>query len=327
MRRIFVLFLIALLLGAVLSGCKTFKEEPRPEDRLPVLSLGFDFDGKDYTLTAETVEAQSGGSNSISAVVAEGVNLDAAFGLLSAKSPRPLSFSHTAAVVLGHGITMQKADEIRVLLTSKNEFPLSCVTVFADSAKEFLTAKGDDNEPVGLLLQNLLRQKSETTGIGGHSTLFEISTALLQPVRIFALPAVVEGDGNFEIGELCIVSEALGAVMLSYDESLAYTLIRNVFDGGEIFFGRELIKADKTSVKLNPKTENGRLKLVFTVRAKSGAEAVAKILESTLQNSERDLFGIEGEIYKTDSKLYNTIRDDYERYFKEKIIEVRMEKE
>ena len=155
MRKFFVFLLAALMLTGFI-GCKGGGS--RPEDKLLVTALGFDFDGELYTVTAETVKAQSG-ENSISALSEKGENLKTAFLSLGAKSPSPLSFSHTAAVIFGEGVTLAAAEQIRLLLTEPEQIPLSAVTLSAENATELISGY-QSGEPMGLLLQSLLRQKA-----------------------------------------------------------------------------------------------------------------------------------------------------------------------
>ena len=322
MRKIFTL-LMALLMLISLIGCKS-RRESRPEEKLLVTALGFDYDGENYTVTAETVKAQNSGENSISFLSDESKNLESAFLMLSAKSSLPLSLSHTAAVVFGESITVTAAEQIRLFLTSVEQFPLSAVTLSAEDAKELITSDTGD-EPKGILLQSLLAQKYTATGIGGNTAFFEIATALIQPIKLFALPRVLNSGGFLEIDELCLAREDF-CRRLSYEESLVYALVRNLFEGGRVFINGRVTELDKVSVSLVPRLQNGRLKLDFTLKTKENGDAVAKVLRECIQKSQKDIFGIDGEIYRADKELFDFIYDDYEKYYREKSVEVKVVK-
>ena len=151
--KIFLAFIIIFSL----CSCASLTEMREVEDAVLVCALGFDRSG-DYIKTSMEIAFKSDKTTILTAI---GENTEECIKKIEKSIPEKLIFSHCGAVVIGQNLTHKTVSAILDYLFIKEDFPLNCYVVSADSANNLLNCKMPSNEPIGYSVAKLLSQKSQ----------------------------------------------------------------------------------------------------------------------------------------------------------------------
>lgn len=315
-----VAFITILLL---FSGCKGMGDESKPNDKRFVSALGFDEENGEIIASVETVEAVGEGKVNPYILKNKGKSVESILAEIEAESPRELSFSHAEAVVLGEELSKNNVKQILDFFVKNEKIPLSARLISTDDAEELLGFKKGDGEASGYEISDMIKRLGEKTGIGNHSTLYEIKTAAMQKVNIYALPILEADDNKLEFEGMRVFVGDEESAELDYDQSLVYAVVRNIFDGGEIYSDNGVYTVNSAEADIKADFSSDKLKIDVMVKLSPESDELIRIIKENLKDSDRDYFGISAAIAERYPEIWKAIESSYERYFKNAEINIR----
>lgn len=313
---------VITLITVLLCGCKNMSDDSSPDDKRLVSAVGFESSNNKLTAFVESVETDSEGKVTPRIIKKEGSDAAALLSLIRADSTRSLSFRHTAVVIFGEGLTKEQTDSILNTLINGGEIPLSVKTVSVKSVDEIFSSGENNDSAIGYEVSDLLEQATKQLGIGAHSTLYEIKTARMQAVNLYAMPYITAGD-TLSFRGMRVFTDDSVAADLNPQQSAVYALLRNVFEGGEITDKDGVYKI--TSAKADITAEIKMNKLIIDIAVKSTPESdrLIKTVEEAVRNYKDDIFGFAEVIRRSFPEVWQKIEGEYEKYFAEAEINVK----
>ncbi len=315
-RRFIKVCSVIVLAVALLSGCKNFGEYSEPNDRRLVSVIGFDNQNGDIKATVEALEAVEGGGTTPYLLIEIGESVHEVLSRISAQSPRELSYTHCSALILGNKLTSEQINEILDYCTEEQGISLSAKVISADDAEGILSLKAKAAISAGFSAADITEKTAEQFGYGGHSALYEIKTARMQTANVYALPffQVVEEKPRF-VGLSVYVNDIVTA-LLNGEESISYAVMRNIYDGGEVFYEDKAYNLSSANSKVKASFENGRLQFQVSVYSNPQNDELAKMVQNTVNSFETDIFGIENTIEARYPEVWDKVKSDYGTYYK-----------
>lgn len=317
MKKILKISAILISLIVLFSGCKGMGEETKPNDKRFVSALGFDEENGEIIASVETVEAVGEGKVNPYILKNRGKNVASILAEIEAESSRELSFSHAEVVVLGEEVLKNNVKQILDFFVKDEKIPLSARVLSADNAEELLKFKKGDGNASGYEISDMIKKLGEKTGLGAHSTLYEIKTAAMQKVNIYALPILEADDNQLEFDGMRVYVDNEASAELDYDKSLVYTVIRNIFDGGEIYSDNGVYSVNSAVADIKADFSSDKLKIDISIKSTPESDELLRIIEENLKDTDRDYFGISAVIAERYPELWKEIESSYQRYFKD----------
>ncbi len=324
-RKLLKICLAAVLSTLLLGGCKNFGEYSEPNDRRLVSVIGFDNQNGDIRATAEALEATESGSVQPYLLAENGKSAHEALTRISAQSPRELSFTHCSALILGKELTAEQIEDILDYCTGEKNISLSAKVISADNAEQILSVKAEAAVSAGFEVADITENTAERFGYGGHCALYEIKTARMQTANIYALPFFEGWQEKLRFEGLRVYVNDTVTALLNGEESLSYAVMRNIYDGGEVFYRDNIYTLDSASSKVRASFENGRLRLDVSVYSHGQNEKLSEIIQSTAESFDTDIFGIANTIEARYPEIFDKIKADYSTYYKNAEIIIREE--
>lgn len=323
--KLFAICFLAVLPTLWLSGCKNFGEHSEPNDRRLVSVIGFDGQNGDIRATVEALEATEKGPIQPYLLSENGNSTQEALTRIAAQSPRELSFTHCAALILGKELAPEQIEDILDYCTGERSIPLSAKVISADNAEQILSIEAEAAVSAGFEVADITENTAERFGYGGHCALYEIETARLQTANIYALPFFKKEQEKPRFSGLSLYVNDNVTALLNGEESLAYAVMRNIFDGGDVFYRDNIYTLESASSKVNASFENGGLRLDISVCSKPKNEKLAEIIQSAAKSFDSDIFGIANTIEARYPEIFEKIKTDYSNYYKNAEIIIREE--
>ncbi len=305
-----------LVLTLLLAACGEGGSD-NGEKRL-VSAIGFDRSGEEIVLVLETVGGTEAGENEAGLLRESGEDIAALMTEIEAGSPETLGFGQLAAVVFGSSLEARDRQSIFEFLKSKSEIPLSARAVAAEKAEELLKSE-DEGESAGYGIKSLLNRTEEKLGIAAHSALYEVEAARLQNMNIYSLPKIGE-ELSFDGMELFSNDSRIKS--LDYRESLVYTLLRNLFEGGEVIGEKCVYSISSAKTWVSSEMRDDRLYITVSIKSEPEAGELVSAVREVLSKEARDIFGLGEVICRREPELYKKIEAAYEEYFKNAVITV-----
>lgn len=322
-----ILKTVAVLISVILLfvGCKGMGSESKPNDKRFVSAIGFD--GKDGQIVAyvEAVEAVGEGKVNPYILKNRGENVSAILTELEAESVRELSFSHASSLILGESLTKNNIADIFDYFIKSEKIPLSVSVVATEESEELLQFKSDEETASGYEIADMLERMSEELGIGAHSSLYEIKTAMLQTVNIFAIPVLEEDDDSLDFEGMRVYVDNINSAELDYEQSLAYAVLRNIFDGGEIYSKDGVYTVSSAKADIKAEMVSDRLRIDITIKAADDSDILVRIIKRGLEDFDEDIFGISNSVALQYPEIWEKINKDYGKYYKNAEINVSKE--
>ncbi len=303
-----------LLCAVMLSSCGLLGSEEAPNDKRLVSAIGFDSEGEEIAVSLEVIDTAQNTAEPY-LLTARGPDPLSAILKIEAASPRELIFTHTAAVVLGEKLTPLQIDEIFRFCTDFNAATLTSNIVSAPSAEKLLSSDSGQALSLGYLLRDVLREREKKLGLGGKTSLYEIKTARLQEIVIYALPFFEGGETARFLGMAVYKKDEI-ADLLNDRDAFSYSVIRNVFSGGEVLISKGAIPVKKAKSRVSAELKEGMLYITLFLEC-DGPDKIAEQIKDSLASHDKDIFGIELIIKDEFPKLYRAIAKDYQEYYKD----------
>lgn len=300
------------------SGCRDLNRASVPNEQAFVSAVGFDNEDGEWLFS---VKIASVGEESSRVLIARGDRITSAFENIVAGSVGELNFTHCRAIVLGKSVMAEALSEVIRFCADKLEIPLSSRMIAVDNASEILSFKTDGN---GYEISDIADKTAKKLGFGAHAAVYEIETARIQSISLFALPRFT-ADGKLQMTGLTVYKDDIPTAQLDMAESRVYALLRNVFEGGEINHGGESENLRSASSKINCSFSEDTLYIDITIRSNPKSELLIEEVKAILSEYDTDLFGIEGQIEGKNPEIYGQIKNDYEQYYKNAKFTVREE--
>ncbi len=314
MKRI--IKVIAALLGLFLIvGCRDIGRESAPNERSFISAVGIDREGDEWHLTVETAAAGEQGGKTLGG---KGDDLFSAMSNITAASSGDLLFTHCRAVVFGEKIVGELFSDALSFCKNELNLPLSVRLISAKSAAELLSSETGGR---GYEISDITDNTADMLGFGAHAALYEIETARLIKNSVFALPYFAAED-NIQIKGLAVY-RGKDILRLDKNESVAYALLRNIFEGGDLSYKEKSERVTAASSKITATLNENRLEI--TVKIQGESELLTELVRDTLSKWRIDLFGIEESIKRQEPSLYEEIKNDFESYFRNAKITVEEE--
>lgn len=233
MRRVFASFL-SLCLCMVLVGCRAGREADR---RFMVSALGFDADGSQLLLSAETVivNSESTGED-ISTRVFSSRGADAeecVFRLIQGMS-KDVQLAHCGVVAVGDTVRGAALDGIIEYCTEKRDINLSTYMVSTANASELLSGKAVSAITVGYELMGFMEHAADETGIRYGARVYEVQSARMKKTPVYLLPRFSVASDSHTLDGTAVFVGNRGVMSLSADETAVYSMITGSRRGGKV---------------------------------------------------------------------------------------------
>ncbi len=315
-RRLFIIIILLL----TLCGCSDYAES---NSQYMVSAIGFDSDGKNITVSAQTVIIGNNGEDSQETKVftATGETPAQAVFNISGHLSKSLLFDHCGIVAIGKGISREMLGEIFDYSNDEKNLNLGVYFVCTDEAQELLKADPVSAVTSGYDIMGIIEQNSDETGILYQNRFYEIKALEAKKGKVFSLPFFECKKDGIKMNGRNIYRDRKFVTSINESESYIYSVICNSNKGGKIILDKQKAKINKmhTSFKYDYKNEkiNINLKTIFSFEYNS--KDFKKVLENDANNfikkmtvsGHADIFGFEDRIYIRNSSLYEDIKDGY----------------
>ena len=190
--------------------------------------------------------------------------------------------------------------------------------------KKLFSFPNETKNTLGNIIVDIVNNTGKTLGYGAHSSLYEINTARIQTFNIFALPLITSED-NIKTEGMRVYVDDITAAVLNGEQSLSYSVLRNVFEGGEVFYENSTYIVDSATTKITVGLVDERLKIDITIKSSPQSPTLATVIRKTLGEIDKDIFGIGNTIEARYPKVWSKISEGYESYYKNAEITVKEE--
>lgn len=313
---------VILCLGLLLCGCKNLSEDSKPNDKRFVSAIGFDEEDGKLAVSLEAIEAVDEGKVNPYVLKNEGENVGSVLTELEAESPRELSFTHVASIIFGESLSAEYVKSIIDFFLEEEKIALSTKAIAAENAEKILKFKNENGESSGYEIADIVDKMSEKLGIGAHSTLYEIKTAAMQSANVYALPFLEEEDDTLRFGGMRVYVDYINSAKLDYEQSVAYAVVRNIFEGGEIYGDNGVYNISSTKADIKADFSSDRLKIDIKVKANPQNDELIKLVTRAVKEQEKDIFGIANTLAERYPEIYENIEATYNKYYKNAEINV-----
>ncbi len=325
MKKFKSIFIILIIISVSLCGCDGRGKYTEPNNRQLVSALGFDNENGMIRVFVEFKEATSEQNKSGAYVLSEsGEDTKQAIARLSAQSSKELLFTHCGAIILGNGLTAGQIGDILGYCSDQKDVSLSTQVVATDRTNKLFSAQNESTNTLGTLIVELVESTGKTLGYSAHSSLYEINTARMQTLNIFAVP-LLKSEENLKIEGMRVYVDDTASAVLNSEQSLSYAVLRNVFEGGEVFYENSTYTVNSATAKITAGLVDERLLIDITIKSSPQSPTLATVIRKTLAEIDKDIFGIGNTIEAKYPKIWKKISQAYDNYYKNAEITVKEE--
>ncbi len=237
MKKSILSVILCTFLIVALCGCNDYKE---PDNGYMVTALGFD--GSDQiNVFVEVVTA--GGTERSSEPVAEILEgsgktpTEAVFSLNSSIS-KHLVFEHCTAVILGQKLTEKQLGEILEYGRKVKEINFAVDMFICENPGELLKNSESVAVARGFDISGNLNETNAETGIDYENRFYEIYSNY-KAGKNYSFPILDLSGGKIIISGQAVFGGISEKTRLDNEESLIYSFLSNLNDGGKIYIGKE----------------------------------------------------------------------------------------
>lgn len=324
--RIFKLFTLAVILLLTLSGCNGLGGYTAPSDKRLVSAVGFDNEGGMVKVSVEAMKAEDGENTKFKPYIISESGSDAtqAIARLSAQSYEDFTLTHCRTFILGKSLTAEQVEDILTFCINQKQISLSATTVCSNNANETLKVSAMAENSTGFEINNMTEHNAENFGFGGHTSLYEVQTARMQSMNIYALPNLIITDNNISLKGMTVYIDDIPSAELDDEQSVAYSVMRNVFEGGEIIYDKGVYNIKSARADVKAKLEKQKLYIDITLKAEDNQTVLADIIENTINDFDKDIFGIGDTLKLRYPEIWEMISSGYDEYYKNAEITVKV---
>lgn len=233
-----VIFSSALILcAAMLVSCASVYGYSEPEEKYTVSALGFDKEGKVFSVTAR-VAGENEAEKEPKVFLGAGESVSAAMAHIKGADEKGLELSHLAAVVVGDSIGDGEMSEIFDFCRKNGDVAVGVSFAATYSAGELISSPEWD----GFGLTGALRSGKGGSGYAIGCRFYEIENARLDRRESYRLPYFSEWESGYTLDGLKIYTPRGETVRLDRSESAYYMMVLGLFEGGAVdleYKGRE----------------------------------------------------------------------------------------
>lgn len=329
MKRSAITVFLSLMLCINLCGCTVIQGQEIHGREYLVAALGLEGLNGEVNLYIEAVivnDKSAENEPEIKIINGHGSNISAAFHNALSKASRPLLLSHCATVLVGESTSPELFRELCDFCLENGDIPLSALLIYCKSPKALLEAKPASPLAMGYDLAAMTEQQSSHSGIKYKNRLYEIYSLAEKPLNVFSLPRFKTEDCEYFISGLTVFENFSPKTELALAEAFLYSAITDSCHGGKIILGdsEENISQCRSSVKFS-KSAQLEIKLSVNIKgAVSKKELKAQLI--AFFNKERykngDIFALGNVLYAKEKKLWQTVKDSYNLYFRNSVFTV-----
>ena len=328
MRKALILTLTICLIFP-LCGCSAKRAVSNDGQEYIVSALGFDGDGDKLKITLEALVVNSDdleADKKTRLIFGVGENSASAFSEIIAQATQPLALGHNGAVIIGSKISPNQLDDILNFIGENEEINVASMLIFSDSAEKLLSKETVSSAAVGYDIVSMIEVSKIINGMEFKNRFFEVQSELRKPLRTFSLPCFYIVEDGFLLGGTAFFKENRQSVILNLENSRISGFITDTLHRGDYLINGVNIKTEYSKTTYDFEFKD-RLYLTVNVRFKADKNFDFNIINVFFQQIKADygdIWGIGNIIYQKKPKIWNKIKDDYESYFKNSVLRVKV---
>lgn len=321
MRKL-ILYILFSASALSLCGCTAASVFSGDTHEYLISSLGFDQQDGAIILTAEAVAVNSEdtaeGKKRI-ILKGEGDNPKTAMADAKTTATQDFDLSHCGVIALGTSLNAENSEAIWDWCYNTEEITLSVYMIACENAAEVLEAEPISSVAAGYDIMSMQEKETKLRGTEFKNTLYETVAQREDAVSVFFMPFVSLKDEKRYIDGTAIFQNSGYTATLSDEDAFCYSVITDTFSGGSVMLHHELteVKSAETVYKAD---DMGNIRLTVNVKANNATkEKIKESAESMISLSKSyygDIFGLGNFIYYKKPELWQKIKDDYPKYYK-----------
>ncbi len=342
-KRPYAILLLLSLLPCLLSACSPFAMgRSEPEQIYSVSAVGFDAVGEQIRVSLELPSVGDGKSGGATAevVAADGESVTEALSRIEAGLGRELQFGHCGLMVLGEGMSRAQTEAVFSFAATGDSLPLATEVMATPVAEELLRAGVPSFLATGYGLPSVWHLERESLGLDIRSEIYALCADSTPNRRIVIPYFLLDGEKRALFSGLQILRSGADAIRLSREECVGYALLCDRFSGtrdsveagngstlsksasslAAVWDGEQLSFSLTLSLRLSSSRADGGEHLGEELRGQ--AEAVFLRLQA---EAGEDLVGFDERLKKQDAPLWDRIKEDYDRQFRNATLRVTCE--
>ena len=242
------LFLCALLVCAVLSGCGDIGGIAQDDRKFMVSAIGFDEEEGQLKTAVELIVIN--GENYESAaetrvITAKGENIEETLDTIASSLTKPMLLNHCGIIAIGEKIGKERFAEICDYAFYDERITLSAYMVTAQDCETLLTGKPEASVAVGYDMMGIIEQESAQSGVAYNSRFFEVEEQREDKKESFSLPHFVREKERMKADGMTVFYHDRQIARLTIEESALYALITGELRKGTVSVGAGDYKIDE----------------------------------------------------------------------------------
>lgn len=320
MTNRFLCFILTVFILISLPGCKNSYPSETDMEYM-VSSIGFDKTAEKVTVFAEVIVVNSADSSkgAVTQILkSDGKTAEMALYNLHSLVSKPLMLNHCGLLILGEGIEGNTLVEILNICLDNKDITGAIKIVATKSAEKLINVKPVSQIAIGYEISEAIKQNSSFSGIVYKNRFYEVEAGRNAATNVFSLPFFTVEEKQHKISGIKIYRNNLSFKTLKGDSISLYSVMSNNFKKGSVKIGDTSFSLKLKSVNYNIEYKNDKLfvKVNLDVDAQNeNLNLLANKLENTVIEK-RDIYYISDRIYRKERKVWDTIKNDYDKTFK-----------
>lgn len=306
----------------LLCGCFSPSEISDGSTSYLVSSLGFEQDGENLTVIAETMVVNSEDSEAEKKrLLLKGVGKSVREALYNAekKASRPLELSHSGAIILSKNISEKYFSDICDFCHNNNELTLSILFAASERASKILETEPQSTVAIGYEIMSIMEQRTSLEGIQYENRFYEIYSEREKPLNVVYIPYFSVNDEMLLLDGVLVYKNDEFKFSLDNEQVSLLSIARNNQKNGTLFIKDIPFKIRGCYSQINPKTQE---KAEIEIKIKSDNEKLKNSIETEIlklfelsKKEKTDIFGIGNSFYNKKPKLWQKIEKDYYSFY------------
>ena len=321
MKKLLCLCLVLNFL--FLCGCSVKEAITSDKQEYIVSALGFDGENGSVKITVEAIVVNNDDLTDKSArlFVGEGKTVVEAYEKIVFSATQPLSLGHSAVAIIGADLSPKELEDVFSFLKSQEKINISIMLCAADSGFEVLGCKPVSSVAVGYDVMSMIEVNEEKKGTLFKNRFYEVLALKSKPQASFQLPFLKVENGEISVSGISVFGRNLGVERVANEETPLFCLARDSLSRGEFILNGENIKVDYSSVTYDFYfKDNLQINLNVHLKAKGNKILLRQKTESFLKGY--DICGIGNIISQKEPEMWEKIKDDYKKIYKNADIRV-----
>ncbi len=347
--------IILLLIGMwLLSGCWNYTEI-NEQANVSSIAIDKGEDGKKYHITAELISATADtkeANTPISFVEGDGNSVLDAFRKMVSVSSKKLYFGHCKIVVLSEDIAREGFLPILDMIMRDAEVRMTIDFIVSKekTAKEILFQKPILEQIVGYEIDTSLDQNEDVLFESKKREAYQIHNVLKSKGVSLMLPAVDvislhKGETTFRLNGVAVFKEDKLLGFMDQEDTKSCLFANDQIKGGALSIPLDRIRDNymtaeitKNKTKVTPVLKDGKLSMEILISTDVNIEQftpygdmalesscelinqyieqrVSKVVKKVQQNYGVDIFGFGSIIHRTQPKLWEQYKDNWDEIF------------